>query len=52
MPSKPEVCPSRSAWGSLGAAAALDVVYLVAALAFAAAMLRTFRRRGFVTRYM
>jgi ABC-2 type transport system permease protein len=41
-----------AAWGSLGAAAALDVVYLVAALLFAGSMFRTFRRRGFVTRYM
>ncbi|MCA1726913.1 MAG: ABC transporter permease [Actinobacteria bacterium] len=40
------------AWGSLWAAAALDVVYLGAGLAFAGAMLRSFRRRGFVTRYM
>jgi ABC-type polysaccharide/polyol phosphate export permease len=39
-------------WGSLGAALALDVVYLVAAFAFARRMLAVFRRRGFVTRSM
>jgi ABC-2 type transport system permease protein len=39
-------------WGSLGVALVLDVFYVAAAMAFAAAMLSTFRRRGFVTRYM
>jgi hypothetical protein len=39
-------------WGSLWAAGALDVVYLVAGFGFARAMFATFRRRGFITRYM
>jgi ABC-2 type transport system permease protein len=39
-------------WGSLGVALVLDVFYLGIALVWATAMLSTFRRRGFVTRYM
>jgi ABC-2 type transport system permease protein len=39
-------------WGRLVAAFALDGVYLAAGLAFAGAMFRTLRRRGYVTRYM
>lgn len=39
-------------WDALAAALVLDVVYLAAALAFAASMFGVFRRRGFVTRYM
>jgi ABC-2 type transport system permease protein len=38
--------------GSLATALALDVVYLAGAFVFAHRMLRQFRRRGFVTRYM
>jgi ABC-2 type transport system permease protein len=40
------------AWGSLGAAAILDVVYLAAGFAFASMMFWLFRRRGYITRYM
>jgi ABC-2 type transport system permease protein len=39
-------------WAHLGTALALNVVYLALAAAFAGAMFSTFRRRGFVTRYM
>jgi ABC-2 type transport system permease protein len=39
-------------WPSLGAALALDVVYLAIGMTFAAAMFGTFRRRGYATRYM
>jgi ABC-2 type transport system permease protein len=38
--------------GELAWAMGLDVVYLAAAFALAAGMFRTFRRRGYVTRYM
>lgn len=38
-------------WGQLGIAAASTAGLLVAALAFAVAMLSLFRRRGYVTRY-
>jgi ABC-2 type transport system permease protein len=39
-------------WDRLGAALALDVLYLIGSLAFARQMLLVFRRRGFVTRFM
>lgn len=39
-------------WGSLGVALGLDLVYLLLGFAFAYSMFATFRRRGFVTRYM
>ncbi len=38
-------------WGELGIAAVTTALALVAAFAFARAMLSTFRRRGYVTRY-
>jgi ABC-2 type transport system permease protein len=39
-------------WGSLGAAFALDALYLALGLLFAGKMFRTLKRRGYVTRYM
>lgn len=41
-----------AAWGSLWGAIALDLIYLVAAFAFARAMFGAFLRRGLITRYM
>jgi ABC-2 type transport system permease protein len=39
------------AWGQIGVAAGETVVMAVLALAFLSAMLATFRRRGYITRY-
>jgi ABC-2 type transport system permease protein len=39
-------------WGQLGIAALTTLLTLAVALAFAGSMLRVFRRRGFITRYM
>lgn len=39
-------------WGELGAAFALDAIYIAAAAAFAHRMFLTLRRRGYVTRYV
>ena len=39
-------------WASVAAAFGLDILYLAAALAFAARMFALLRRRGYVTRYM
>jgi ABC-2 type transport system permease protein len=39
-------------WGELGLAAATTVLLLAVSVAFAVLMLRTFRRRGFITRHM
>jgi ABC-2 type transport system permease protein len=38
-------------WGEIAVAAGATAVFMVAAVAFAAAMLRAFQRRGFVGRY-
>jgi ABC-2 type transport system permease protein len=38
-------------WGQIGLAAAATAVLLVVAVAFSAAMLALFRRRGYITRY-
>jgi ABC-2 type transport system permease protein len=38
-------------WSQIGVAAGATVVFMALALAFAAAMLRTFQRRGFISRY-
>jgi hypothetical protein len=39
-------------WGSLWAAAGLDVLWLAGGFLFARSMFGLFRRRGYVTRYM
>ncbi|MDG4765740.1 ABC transporter permease [Solwaraspora sp. WMMD406] len=38
-------------WGQLGVAAFATVVFMTLALVFTSAMLRTFQRRGFISRY-
>lgn len=41
----------HSPWGQIGAATLATAVFAVLGMAFAAAMLRTFQRRGFISRY-